>query len=364
MPKLLVKIAILICITILPLALINFIIDPLQCFRVAHWYKPLYDPNERVQSACLARSHPYNSIILGASHVQNFDPEFINQSFNFSTLKLTLAGSTLYEQNKLLALAIKTGKVRNVIWGLDTNLLFDNPRRTRDDVSPLPEYIYKPSFFNDIIFLLDPYIIKHYVKMAAHTLIGVYDEYTSLRDLNNWGKKFTFSRARVLKYYAAVKTGRLKAMENSNLSLRPNSPDNVLRENIDENLLKVVRENPQVHFYIFFPPYTILRFADLYQSDRQMFAAERSLKSYLIHSLSGLKNVEIFDFQDVKEITHNFDNYKDFSHFSSSVDRYIIESLKSGRHRIKPGEEDKSLDRLRGQIESFDLDQLGRSQEL
>lgn len=358
MKNFILKIFLLAGLTVLPIITINFIIDPLQCFRVAKWYKPLFDSNERMQSACLARSYNYNSIILGASHVQNFDPVYLDQIFGFSTLKLTLAGSTFYEQNQLLDLAIKTGKVQNVVWGVDTNILNDDPKRTRGDVMAFPEHVFRPNLINNIKFLLDPYLIKHYFKMAAHYFLGVYSEYTDLRYLNNWEKSFTFSKERVLLYFDAVKKGKFEAMENTNTKLASIVPDDASKENINENILKIIKNNPQVHFKIFFPPYTTLRFVDLFVTNRPMLEMELDLKGYLIENLVSLENVEVFDFQDVREITQNLDNYKDLSHFSGTVNKYILDSLKSGRHRIRQGEERDSSKRLRAQIENFDFTDL------
>jgi len=173
MKKLFLKALLLISISILPLIVFNYLVDPLQCFRKTSWYKPLYDPNERVQSPCLVRTHDYDTLIIGTSHVENFDPVYVDEVFDTKTLRAAMAASTLYEQNKLMNLAFETGKVKNIIWGLDTNILFDEQDRVRDDIVPFPYHIYKPSIYNNLLFLLDPYQYKHYVKMLVHKFTGV-----------------------------------------------------------------------------------------------------------------------------------------------------------------------------------------------
>ncbi len=334
MKRFFVKIVFLAVITILPLVVFNYLIDPLQCFRVAKWYKPLYDPNERVQSACLARSHSYDTAIVGSSHVENIDPVFVDDTFGVSSVRLTIAASTLFEQNQVLSLALDRGIVKNVIWGLDTNILYDEPKRVRDDLVPFPYYIYEPNFLNNLLFLLDPYQIKHYTKMAIHQFTGKFDEFTDLRNLNSWEHLFVFSEERVWQVYQAVSGGKMAAMQNTNENLEVSNLDILPTENIDKNVVDLIKNNPDTHFIVYFPPYSILRFVELYQDDRQKLEAEWKLKDYLISQLFLLKNVNVFDFQVVKEITHNLNNYKDLTHYSGEVDEYIIFSLRQNKHLL------------------------------
>lgn len=353
-----VKIIFLVAITVAPLAVFNYIIDPLQCFRAAMWYKPLYDPNERVQSGCLARSHNYDTVIVGSSHVENVDPAFVDDTFGVSSVRLTIAASTLYEQNQVLSLAFERGVVKNVIWGLDTNILYDEPTRVRDDIVPFPYYIYEPKLFNNLLFLLDPYQIKHYAKMLVNDFTGKYNEFTDLRRLNSWENNFTFSGERVLDAFEAVNQGKMVAMQNTNEKLVVSDLSNLSTENIDKNVIELIKSNPDVHFTIYFPPYSILRFVELYNNDRQKLEAEWKLKNYIVSRLLDFKNVSVFDFQVDKEITHNLNNYKDLTHYSGAVDKYILSDLLAGRHQLKGGDENIFLNQLRAQIENFDFSDL------
>lgn len=334
MKKLLLKIIILFSLTVLPLLAFNYIVDPLQCFRVVKWYAPLYDSNERVQSGCLARSHKYDTVIMGSSHVENIDSAVIDKVFSVFSIRLTVAASTVYEQNRVLNLALNTDQVKNVIWGLDTNILFDTPTRVRDDIVPFPYYIYEPSWYNNLLFLLDPYIIKHYAKMLVHDFTGKYSEFIDLRTLNSWEQLFIFSEERVWQAYGSVKQGKMAAMQNTNETLEVGNINNLSTENLDKNILDLIRANPQVEFKIYFPPYSILRFAQLYETDQQKFAAEIKLKEYLVNKLLEQKNVQVFDFQLEKEITHDLNNYKDLTHYKKSVDDYIINALKNQKDLV------------------------------
>ncbi|MEK7643712.1 MAG: hypothetical protein AAB390_00200 [Patescibacteria group bacterium] len=351
----LLKIIFLFLITVAPLVAVNYIVDPLQCFRPAKWYKPLYDPNERVQSGCLARSQVYDTVITGSSHVENIDSAEVDRIFGVSSIRLTIAASTLFEQYSVLNLALREQPVKNVIWGLDTNILLDEPTRVRSDIVPFPNYIYHPGFLNNLLFLLDPYQMKHYAKIMINKSTGKFGEFENLRRLNSWSHLFTFSREKVLAAYQAVTQGKMAALQNTNETIVIAELDAIPKENVDKNVIDLVKNNPNTHFTIYFPPYSIVRFVEISQSDKLKLEAEWKLKEYLMTELLKLNNVAIFDFQVVKEITHNLDNYKDFTHYAPAVDEYILRELKSGELKLKSGESATTIDQLRRQLENFDL---------
>ncbi len=357
MKKLLLKGLLLVTITVVPLLVVNYIIDPLQCFRTATWYTPLYDPNERVQSPCLVRTHDFDTIIVGASHVENFDPVYVDNALDAATLKTAIAASTLYEQNKLMNLAVDSGKLKHVVWGLDTNILFDEPDRVRDDIVPFPFHIYEPAMYNNILFLLDPYIYKHYVKMVIHHFTGIYDDFTQLRYLNYWEDKFTFSRERMLEFYDMVQKEDVRAIENTNNDLIAAAPEDASTENIDNNVVRLVEQNPDVTFNIFFPPYSILRFVDLYEKDRNLFEIELKLKQHLIDRLLTFEHVHLYDFQHEDKITFDLNNYKDLSHFSSNINQHIIDALKKKESVLQKEQSSSTISSLRRQVENFDFSQ-------
>ena len=48
----------------------------------------------------------------------------------------------------------------------------------------------------------------------------------------------------------------------------------------------------------------------------------------------NIDNLNIFDFQCATSITSDLNNYKDITHFSPEINKYIISSLKNDRHLI------------------------------
>ena len=345
----------LVGITVVPLMLFNFIVDPLQCHRQATWYAPLFDPNQRMQNACLARTQQYNTVIMGTSHVENFDPIHVNEALGTQTLRLATAGSTLHEQKTILNLALTTGRVERIVWGLDTNLLYDGPETFRDDITPFPHYIYKRTGL--ILYLLDPYLIKHYTKMAAHRLFGAYSQYTDLRYLNSWRySNFSFGESYVIDRFHRIHAARTENAANG-ISFGPMIKDADAQTNMMHNVVHLVETHPDVHFDIVFPPFSILR----YVSDQEWFPEyienEFKAKALLIDTLLPFSNVTMHEFQSESDITHNLNNYKDLTHFSGDVNDIIIEAIARGTHMLAPETDTGTsvIDALQGQIDNYQL---------
>ena len=100
-------------------ALLTSIIDPLQFYHKATWYSPVFSTEQRYQNPGLARNYDYDTIIIGTSMTENFIPAEVDKALGGKTLKLSIRGSTADEHFKIASLALQTGKVKKVLWGLD-----------------------------------------------------------------------------------------------------------------------------------------------------------------------------------------------------------------------------------------------------
>jgi len=75
-----------------------FIIDPLQQYRQASFYKP-YFSNQRFMNPGMVKTADYNTLIIGTSTSENFVPEEVNKTLNIISLKVPFNGGTAYEFN-------------------------------------------------------------------------------------------------------------------------------------------------------------------------------------------------------------------------------------------------------------------------
>ncbi len=68
--------------------------------------------------------------------------------------------------------------------------------------------------------------------------------------------------------------------------------------------------------------------------------------------LLQLPNVRLHDFRDVKEVTHDLDNYGDVIHHSPAIDLKILSWLAERKYVVDRAAPLASLERLKAQVES------------
>src|SRR5579871_3770468 len=121
--------------------LMVYAIDPLQLFRRAP-YAAVFSTNERYQLPGLARNYDYDTVIVGSSMAQNFYLGYADRELRARTLKLAISGSSAHEQFLILNVALRTGKVKRVVWSLDQWEFRGSPQRVRDDLGVFPYDLY------------------------------------------------------------------------------------------------------------------------------------------------------------------------------------------------------------------------------
>lgn len=299
----------------------NWIVDPYQFYRKA-FYSPVFNENQRYQNPGLAKNYEYDTVIIGSSHTENFSPGYINNRLGFNTLKLSISGSSAREQYLILQKAIETSKVKNVIWGVEYRSFNGGPYRVSDK-GDFPYYLYHENLFSHTRYLLSLDTFWFSIK----ALLGI--GHSDLETLYAWNDSFSFSESRVLK---AWDRERLQSKTGKRTDVA--SDFNDIHQSIKVNLEEIVRNNQSIDFYLFFPPYSILAFVAEYSYERDVYEENLKFKEDVIGSLLEYDNVYIYDFQHLKYITHDLNNYKDLGHYSKEINEYIIDSLSSGEHLV------------------------------
>src|SRR5260370_8504356 len=118
---------------------LNFVVDPLQLFRPARFYHPMYSNDSRMQNAGLIRSQQFDTVFMGTSLAIHFKQSDIDRLFGVRSLKLAMTGSTSHEQSFVLAAALERHPKR-LIWQVD-DWIFRDPREPALSIH-LPTHLY------------------------------------------------------------------------------------------------------------------------------------------------------------------------------------------------------------------------------
>lgn len=331
------------------IVLLNYLIDPLQFYRQAS-YEPQYSKQQRYQNPGLAKNYDYDRVIIGSSMTENFVPSYVDTKLGGKTLKLSIEGSSLREQAMISEIALDTGKVKQVLWGVDYFSLRGDPQRVRDEQGEFPYFLYDHNLWNDVRYLLNLD-----TTMEVWGIIGTFFGFgtlqsTDLDQLYNWNKKYSYGKSIVLKEWAKFNTDTKVKVDELEY---PN-----IKASLDQNLISQVKSHPDVKFIFYYPPYTILQHRYYYDRNPLLFQYELDAKAYLFSEIGHLPNVVIYDFQHIAAITYNLDHYKDLAHHDQSINQFIIDAITSGEYLVTAQTLAEYADQLTEQVQAYSEVQL------
>jgi hypothetical protein len=149
------------------------------------------------------------------------------------------------------------------------------------------------------------------------------DAPTSFDTYSNWNHLYSFGRDAVL-------AGHVRPEASQQMQEMTDFAQ--LEAHVEQNILVLARENPQIDFYLFLTPYSIVYWDYVNQTGEigKLLQAEQ----HLIEMLVPYENIYLYSFLDATDITCNLDNYKDIAHYGENINSYILQSMSSGKHRL------------------------------
>ncbi|HHW61579.1 MAG TPA: hypothetical protein GX404_06705 [Syntrophomonadaceae bacterium] len=337
------------------LGLLNFIIDPLQYYRQASFYQPSFSEEQRYQAPALARNWDYDTIIIGSSMTENFIPTEVDKALDARTVKLSMSGCSAREEKLIIELALREKQPRRVIWGLDYGSLKGDIDRVRDETTPFPYYLYDDKWYNDYPYLFSKNTLRHTLEIISNELWGKEAEIQDPNYLNHWHSWATYGEEVLMQQWQEEKKQRQKV---AMLYDQHDWSFAAMAKSFDVNIYPLIKEHPEVEYVIYFPPYSILRYKSLMLDDPQMIADELKVKAYIWEKLKDCPNVELYDFQADKSLTHKLDNYKDYSHHNIEYNELILQAIATRDPDYLLTEENvqEKIQSLREQIYLYEID--------
>ncbi|WP_069638173.1 hypothetical protein [Campylobacter pinnipediorum] len=126
-----------------------------------------------------------------------------------------------------------------------------------------------------------------------------------------------------------------------------------LKENFYKYWLKTIKENPNIKFKIFFPPYSILFFKKW--ESMNVIKDAFKFKEYALNELLKFENVEIYDFQIDKNITHNLSLYKDISHYHQKINTLMLDYIRDHKYLVTNENYKSLIEYLKNQVIKYQL---------
>ncbi len=306
--------------------LMNFCCDPLQYYR--HSPDKKLNGNDRWQVAGFIRTYDFEQIVLGTSMTQNFSLEQLKKEMKMKPIRLSVAGSTIQEQSIILRAAIKTGKVKSVIWGIDRGYL----KYTKGKVAPtFPKELYEQTYLGHLNYLMNLNTVSSSIKYLSRFKQKEMSDY---EHYNAWYQEAEFSKEIVLKLFNDSIKGfaQNQALDKIKITLNEDEREfyqtmNGQIHNFEQDVFTIIKQNPQIEFHLFFPPYSLAYYKLHYYAATKIFTLDAGLRKYMLLQLSLLPNVYLYDFETNIGIIANLDNYKDLTHYSGEISDLMIHSF-------------------------------------
>lgn len=302
---------------------ITVIIDP-----YFHYHAPLSQleypiTNERYQNDGIVKHFSYDAIIAGTSMTQNFKASEMDELFHVNSIKVPLSGGGYKEINEMLERAVWANpNILCIVRGLDHALLIRDKDWMRYDADSYPDYLYDSFWPNDVNYILNKEILAASVSVLQYTKSG--GKTTDFDAYGNWMSLFTFGKDAVnASYQRPVKTEMKEFTEDDR---------QMVRDNVQQNVVGVIESNPDIDFYLFFSPYSIY----MWDAWKQSGDLERLLEAEKleIKLLLEYENVKLFSFFQNYEMICNLDNYKDYTHYSEEINSKILQWMSQGTYQL------------------------------
>lgn len=299
----------------LGLCLTTFVLDPLQFYRKASLLPPVFSTEERYQNPGLAKNYDYDTIIIGTSMTENFLPSVVDKALKGKTMKLSMQGSLADEQRKIAELALKTGKVKRVLWGLDYFAFKTQDAALAQD---FPDYLYDDNWLNDYRYWFNVSVYEMMLKDIVRLRTSGANR--DLEHLYNWNADGKFGAVHVVNAY------RIASRQEQYFGLNE-EPLEVIQRSFETNVLSLAKRYPEVEFIYFYPPYSILRQEVWRRTNEARYRNQLEMSVWMFEQLNKLPNTKVYNFQAEADWTFDLDLYKDLSHHTQDVNTWIAESI-------------------------------------
>lgn len=290
-----------------------------------HYHKPLkclaYKiHNERYQNDGIVKHFDYDAIITGTSMTQNFKTSEMDKLFGTKSIKVPFAGAAYKEVKENLERAIVANpNIKMIVWGLDFNRINIDVNAVRFE--SYPTYLYDNNIANDVQYVFNKTVLIDETLKNVIDYSRVNKENTSFDEYSNWNKRFLFNKEEVLKKYKRPDK-LVETVEDQRLN----------KENIQQNVEALIKDNPNIEFYLFWTPYSIVWFDDKNQTGglQNLLRQEKEALEILL----PYPNVHFFSFFDDTQITTNLGNYKDTGHYHERINSYMLQCMACGEHQL------------------------------
>ncbi|MEG0314577.1 MAG: hypothetical protein RR646_04885 [Erysipelotrichaceae bacterium] len=273
-------------------------------------------------NAGIAKNEEYDTIITGSSMTRPMHPSYIDDKLNVKSVKLSMAGAYGKDIKNITELALKNQPIKKAIISLD----YFGYTVDKDEVhTGYPAYLYNNSILDDSEYLLSMEFILNGHQTILDTKKGI--KTTTLDDYQNYALEDKFNAEQVIKIANSeeVKTKQKEKEIDQFIN-------KTFYDNVQQNLIELVENNPNVKFEFFIPPVSMAsHYKEINQGNEK---GNFAMIEYIVSKLIQYPNVNIHFIQEDKTIITNYNNYTDTIHYNMEVANTIIDYISNNKYKL------------------------------
>lgn len=312
-----------------------YIIDP-----YFHYRKPLVSlyyelDNQRYINDGIIRRFDYNAIITGTSMSENFKKTEYDDLYGVNSIKVPFSGASFKEINDNLANAYESGhRIDSVVRSLEPWKIIEDKNHMRNDLGGYPEYLYNDVVMDDFHYLLNKDVVKKCLNMTREYIMGNKGGITNFDEYSNWNNKYKYGKKHI-KFEGYKSNVEQKVITESDKE--------VIKNNVEQNIVNLARLHPETIFYCFFTPCSVVYWGNL--KDKGDLQRELDAIKYATEIMTKHPNIKLFSFNSCYDIITNLDNYKDEVHYGEWINSKMLIYMKDNQYRLTRENYTKILDK-------------------
>ena len=319
-----------------------------------HYHKPdtakyFYTlDNQRSQNDGIVKHFDYDSVITGTSMTENFKTSEAERLYGGSFIKAVYSGASYKEINDNLKAAFRANpNIKTVIRCLDMLRFLDSSDLMRSDLGEFPDYLYDDFALNDVKYLLNRDVIfgRVYKMTQDAKQEGFQPGITTFDDYSRWQSKYKFGINTVCPEGITV----IEPAEQLHLT---ESEKADIRKNISLNVTDLADEHPEVDFYYFYSPYSIVKWNDW--ANTGMLHKICEAEEYVTELILEHDNIHLFSFNNRTDIITDLNNYKDAYHYGEWVNSLMLRWMHDGTYQLTRENYRERLQEENSFFESYD----------
>ena len=303
--------------------------------------------NEWYQNDGIVKHFNYDAIITGTSMTENFKTSEFDKLFNANSIKVPYAGAMFKEINDLLITASNYNKnIKLVLRCIDLYKLNEPKDKLAYEEKQYPTYLYDDNPINDFKYLTNKYAIANSIQSIVKSINN--DNSTPFDEYASWYNDYTFSKESVKKsYYRKEKSPTYNTTDEDYKNTR---------ENVTQNIIELAKNNPNIDFYLFYPPYSIYYWDNLNQNG--VLNLQLDCIEYASKLLLEYPNIHLYSFINEYDIINDLDNYKDIRHYSEKINSIILTKIQKKENLITNQNYKEIINEIRDYYNNYDYNKL------